>query len=107
MALARRSEMRPRKEGQVCSRVSGRVGVEQVVCAGIILVDALLDQPHAENAGVEIQVLLSRPGNGRDVMQPVDAFHALASSVGLCRSLHAAKRGARRLFRGASPRTYG
>ena len=49
-----------------------RVGVEEVVGARIVLVDAPLDEPHAEHAGVEVEVLLRRSGDRGDVMQPVD-----------------------------------
>ena len=49
------------------------VGVEQMIRAGIVLVDALLDQPHAEHAGIEVEVLLRRPGDRRDVMKTVDS----------------------------------
>ena len=36
------------------------VGVEKMVGAGIVLVDALFDETHPEDAGVEIEILLSR-----------------------------------------------
>ena len=55
--------------------MADRVGVEQVIGAGIVLVDALLDQPHPEDAGIEIEVLLCRSRDGGDVVQPADAFH--------------------------------
>ena len=60
VAHARRRQLRPRKEGQVRARVPLGVGVEEVIGAGVVLVDALLHQPHAEHAGVEVQVLLRR-----------------------------------------------
>ena len=37
------------------------VGVEQVISTGIVLVDAALDEPHPEDARVEVEVLLSGP----------------------------------------------
>jgi len=37
------------------------VGVEEVVRSWVILVDALLDQRHSEDAGVEVEVLLGGP----------------------------------------------
>ena len=49
------------------------VGVEQMVGAGVILVHAALDQAHAQDAGIEVEVLLRRPGDRRDVMQTVNA----------------------------------
>src|SRR5436190_21443136 len=69
--------MGPGKKSQVGPGVPGGIGVEQVVSARIVLVHALLDQPHAENTGVEIEVLLCGSRTRRDVMQPVDAFHAV------------------------------
>src|SRR4051812_25270523 len=75
MAEARRGETLPWKEGQVGPGMSLRVGVEQMVGAWIVLVDALLDQPHAEHAGIEVQVFLCRAGNGGDVVKAVDALH--------------------------------
>ena len=53
-----------------------RVGVEEVVGAGIVLVDAALHEPHAEHAGVEVEVLLRGSGDRGDVVEPVDALHA-------------------------------
>ena len=54
------------------------VGVEKVIGARIVLVDAPLHQPHAEHAGVEVEVLLRRSRDRGDVVQPVDARHALS-----------------------------
>ena len=51
------------------------VGVEKMVRGRIVLVDAAFDEAHAEDAGVEIEILLRRTGNRRDVMNPVDALH--------------------------------
>ena len=45
------------------------VGVEKMIRAGIVLVDALLDETHPEDAGVEIEILLSRTGDGSNVME--------------------------------------
>ena len=55
------------------------VRVEQVIRARVVLVDAPLDEPHAQHAGIEVEVLLRRTGNRGDVMQPVDASHTLSS----------------------------
>ena len=52
--------MRPGEEREVGAGVPFGVRVEQMVGAGIVLVDAPLDQAHAEHARVEIQVLLRR-----------------------------------------------
>jgi hypothetical protein len=51
------------------------VGVKEVVGPRVVLIDALFHQPHTENAAIEVQVLLRRPGNRGDVMQSVDAGH--------------------------------
>ncbi len=51
------------------------VGIEEVVGAGVVLVDALLDQAHAENARIEVQILLGGAGDRGDVVDPVDALH--------------------------------
>ncbi len=49
----------------------GRVRIEEVIRARVVLVDAFLDQAHAEHAGVEIEVLLRGAGDGGDVVQSV------------------------------------
>ena len=54
-----------------------RVGIEEVIGPGVVLVDALLDEPHAEHAGVEVEVLLRGPGDGGDVVESVDGAHIL------------------------------
>ena len=77
VAHPRTRELRPGKERQVRARTSLRVGIEQVVRAGIVLVDALLDEAHAEHPDVEVEVLLRRSGDGGDVMKAVDAWHEL------------------------------
>ncbi len=51
------------------------VGVKEVVRPGIVLVDASLDEPHAEDTGVEVEVLLRRAGNRGDVMKTVHCIH--------------------------------
>ena len=55
--------------------LSFRVGVKEVVGAGVVLIDALLDQTHAEDAAVEIEVLLRGAGDGGDVVEAVHALH--------------------------------
>ena len=54
------------------------IGVEKMISARIVLVDALFDEPHPEDAGVEIEILLSRPGDGGDVMESGNGLHRLA-----------------------------
>ena len=52
-----------------------RVRIEEVIGARVVLIDRFLDQAHAEDAGVEVEVLLRRPGDRGDVMKPVDTIH--------------------------------
>ena len=59
--------------------MADRVRVEQVVRPWIVLVDALLHQPHAEDPCIEVEVLLRWTCDGGDVMKPSDAFHCFAS----------------------------
>ena len=75
VAETRRCELGPGEEGEVRARMTFRVRVEEVVRARIVLIDALLDEAHAEHARVEVQVLLGRPGDGGDVMETADALH--------------------------------
>src|SRR6185295_3151551 len=48
---------------------------EEVIRVGHVLVDGALDQAKAERPGVEVQVLLGIPADGRDVMDAVDGAH--------------------------------
>ena len=70
----RRRHLRPWEEREIGAGVAVGVSVEQVIRAGIVLVDAALDEPHAEDARVEVEILLRPSRDGRDVMQPVDAI---------------------------------
>ena len=79
VADARLRHVRPRKKRQVGARAAFGVRVEQMVGARIVLVHAPLDEMHAQNAGVEIHVLLRRSRNGGDVVQSVDAVHRAPS----------------------------
>jgi hypothetical protein len=72
VAAPRRRHLVPGEEGQIAPRMTGGVGVEEVVGAGVVLVDALLHQPHAEHAGVEVEILLRRAGDGGDVVEALD-----------------------------------
>src|SRR5690242_3829433 len=47
---------RPVEEGDVGAGARVAIGVEQVIRAGVVLVDRLLDQAQAERAGVEATV---------------------------------------------------
>ena len=78
MPVARRRHLRPGEERQVGARPAFGVRIEQVVGARVVLIDAALDEPHAENAGIEVEVLLRRAGDRGDVMKAVDSgfiFH--------------------------------
>ena len=77
MPGARRRHLRPREKRQIGAWMAFLIGVEEVIGAGVVLVDALLDQPHAEHAAVEVEVLLRGPGDGGDVMKSVDGAHVL------------------------------
>jgi hypothetical protein len=57
------------------------VGIEEMIGAGVILIDALLNETHPENARVKIKVLLSGTGDSRDVMESGDWFQASPSSM--------------------------
>jgi hypothetical protein len=59
------------EEGEVGAGAGELVAVEEVVDAGIVLVDGLRDEPHAEDAGVEVDVAAGVAGDRADV---VDAF---------------------------------
>ena len=65
VAVARRRQVGPGKKRQVGARMALGVGIEQVIGARIVLVDAALDQAHAEHAGVEVEVLLRRSRRSR------------------------------------------
>ena len=52
-----------------------RIGIEKMVGPGIILVHTFLHEAHPENARIKIQVLLRRPGDGRDVMKSPHRLH--------------------------------
>ena len=61
-------QVSPWEKRQVGSRVAFGVGIEEVVGTRVVLVHAPLDQAHAEHARVEIEVLLRRTGDRRDVV---------------------------------------
>jgi hypothetical protein len=58
-----------------------RVGIEKVVGAGVILIHAALDEAHPEDAGVEIEVLLRRTGDGRDMMKSSNGLHRASGII--------------------------
>ena len=57
--------------------MSFRVGVEKMIRARIILVDAFFYEPQAEDTGIEIEIFLRRPSDGRDVVDSADGFHKI------------------------------
>src|SRR6478672_7851863 len=65
---ARRGHVRPRKEREIGSRMSFGIRVEEMVGTRIVLVDAPLDEAHAKDARVEVEILLCRSRNRRDVV---------------------------------------
>src|SRR5579884_226170 len=69
------------EEREVGARPGVLVAVEEVVDAGVVLVDGLGGQPQAEHAGVEVEIAPRVAGDGADV---VDAFelHGLPSWAG-------------------------
>jgi hypothetical protein len=82
---ARRRQLRPGEEGEVGAGAAGGIGVEEVVGAGIVLVDALLDQPHAEHAGVEVEVLLRGARDRGDVVEPAHSVRFAQRSTSIAR----------------------
>ena len=56
------------EEGQVGAGIGFAVGVEQVVGADVVLVDGLLDQPHAQNTPITRQILARFGRNRGEVM---------------------------------------
>jgi hypothetical protein len=52
--LGRRREI---EEGEIGAGIGFAVGIEQMIGADVVLVDGLLDQPHAQQAGVKRQIV--------------------------------------------------
>ena len=67
----------PGEEGELGARRAGAVGVEQVIGVGRVLIHRLLDEAHAEDADVEVDVLLRIAGVDGDVVQACDGSHDL------------------------------
>ena len=59
----------PWEKGQDRARVAKFVTIVEVVSAGVVKIDRLLDQSQAKRATIEVQILRSLSGNGRDVVQ--------------------------------------
>ena len=75
MAEPRWRHLGPRKEREIGARMPFSVGVKEVIRSWIVLIHRLLHEPHTEHACVKVEILLSRPGDGRDVVKSVYAFH--------------------------------
>ena len=58
----------PIKESKVGAGRGNAVAIEQVVGASVVLVDRLLDQPHAEGAGVKAEIGRRLGGDRRQVV---------------------------------------
>ncbi len=67
----------PVEEGEVGSRRSQAVRVEQVIGAHVVLVDGLLDEAHAERLRVERMVARRIRRHGREMMDPGELHDAL------------------------------
>ena len=68
------------EEGEVGAGIGLAVGVEQMIGADVVLVDGLLDQPHAEQAGVKRQIL-ARFRRDRGQMVNSGQLHCMFLSV--------------------------
>ena len=73
VAGAAHGDARVLEEGQVGAGVPLLVRVEEVVDGRVVLVDRLLDQPQAENAGVEVDIPRRVAGDAGDVVDAVQA----------------------------------
>ena len=51
------------------------VGIKEMICARVVLIDAPFHEPHAEDTRVKIQILLRGSGDRCDVMKPADGVH--------------------------------
>ena len=63
------------EEGEVGARAAVLVCIEEVVDRRVVLVDGLLDQAQAHNAGVEQDVFGRIGGDGADVVDAVQVLH--------------------------------
>ncbi len=72
MLLVPRCSGRGRKieEGEIGAGIGLSVGVEQMIGADVVLVDGLLDQPHAEQAGIKGQIFARFCRNRGQMVNP-------------------------------------
>ena len=75
-ARAAGTGVRVLEEGDVRAGIAVLVPVEQVVDGGVVLVDALLDEPQPEHPRVEVDVAWRIPRDRRDVVDPLE-LHAV------------------------------
>src|SRR6202035_3891210 len=71
-AAAAELGVRPGEEGEEGPRAPRLVAVVEVVAAGVVEVDRLLDQAQPEDAGVEVDVLLRVASDGGDMVDAGD-----------------------------------
>jgi hypothetical protein len=60
--------VRPRKEGHDTSGGALRIAEIEVVRRGIVEIDRSLDEPQAEDAGIEVEIALGVARDSRDMM---------------------------------------
>ena len=58
------------EEREVGAGIGFAVGIEQMIGADVVLVDGLLDQPHAEQAGVESEIFARFRRYRRQMVNP-------------------------------------
>src|SRR3954451_2770518 len=68
----------PGKEGQDGARPASLVAIIEMISAGIVEIDRLLDEAQAEVAGVEAKIPDGITGNRGDVVQPRHVFFSNA-----------------------------
>ena len=59
------------EESEVGAGIGFAVGIEQMIGADVVLIDGLLDQPHAEQAGVKGQIFTRFRGNRGQMVNPL------------------------------------
>jgi hypothetical protein len=87
-ALPSAASIRPREKGEDASRVTLFVTEVEVIGRGIVKVYRALDEPEAENAGVEVEIALGVTGYGGDVVDTGSAeTHRADSCLAFLRDL--------------------
>jgi hypothetical protein len=67
-AATARGRVLPGEEREDRSGLAGFVAVVEVVGAGIVEVDGLLDEPQPQRVRVEVEICARPAGDGRDMM---------------------------------------